>query len=170
MQQPRCRPAIKPWLLIAGALLLAPLVALGGALAQGGSTGGNIGQQNKSVSGGQEPSAAPPPARRASPKPSRSAPARAQAAPAAAGSWSGAWKGVSTGGCIPTWSWTLQISDGGDISGSGAVGKVARGGGASGTMTVLGVAYHFAGRFSAGTAAGTWKRDDGCAGAWTATR
>jgi hypothetical protein len=168
MQEPRCESAIKlTWLLIATVLLLVPSAAL----AQGGSTGGNIGQQNKSVSGGQAPSAAPPPARRASPKPSRREPARVQAAPAAAaGSWSGAWKGVSTGGCIPTWSWTLQITDGGDISGSGAVGKVARGGGASGTMTVLGVAYHFAGRFSAGTAAGTWKRDDGCAGAWTATR
>ena len=84
------------WFMIAIALLLAPA----GALAQAGSAGGNVGKQDKSVSGGQDVSAKPPATRNATPKPSRTAPARREAGPPAA---SGSWKGVSTGHCIPSW-------------------------------------------------------------------
>src|ERR1700681_4182565 len=137
--------AIQPLcFLIAIALLLAPH----GALAQAGSTGGNIGKPEKSISGGQDESAKPHTAKKASPKPNKSAPARTATGPSAA---SGAWKGVSTGSCIPDWSWTLQISNEGVISGSGTTGHAGRGGAGSGTMTVLGRVYNFVGHFGPST-------------------
>ena len=160
----RSRPAVRPhWFLIAIALLLAP----NGALAQAGSTGGNVGKQDKSVSGGQDESAKPHATRKASPKPSRTAPARREAGPPAA---SGSWKGVSTGHCIPDWSWMLAIGSDGIISGSGTTGHVGRGGAGSGIMTVLGRSYNFVGHFGASAGSGTWKRADGCSGTWTGTK
>jgi hypothetical protein len=158
------KAAIKPlWFLIAIALLLEPNTAL----AQAGSTGGNIGKQDKSVSGGQDESAKPRAAKKASPKPSRSAPARAETGPLAA---SGSWKGVSTGSCIPDWSWALQVSNEGVISGNGITGRVGRGGAGSGTITVFGTNYNFAGHFGPSTGSGTWKKVDGCSGSWTGTK
>lgn len=156
--------AIKPLLfLIAFSVLFEP----GTALAQAGSTGGNVGKQDKSASGGQDESAKPRRARKASPKQGRSAPAREQAgAPAA----SGEWKGVSSGACIINWSWTLQISSDGAITGSGATGHVGRGGAGNGTMRVLGKDYYFVGHFGSSKGSGTWKRKDGCSGKWTGTK
>ena len=151
------------WFMIAIALLLAPA----GALAQAGSAGGNVGKQDKSVSGGQDVSAKPAATRNATPKPSRTGPARREAGPPAA---SGSWKGVSTGHCIPNWSWTLAIGSDGIISGSGTTGHVGRGGAGSGIMTVLGKSYNFVGHFGASTGSGTWKRADGCSGSWTGTK
>ena len=149
--------------LIVIALLLNPSTAL----AQAGSTGGNIGKQDKSVSGGQDESARPRVAKKPPAKPSRSAPARGESGPSAA---SGSWKGVSTGSCIPDWSWTLQVSNEGIITGSGTTGRVGRGGAGSGTMTVLGRDYNFAGHFGPSSGSGTWKRNDGCSGSWTGTK
>jgi hypothetical protein len=158
------RSAIKPlWFLIAIAVLFEP----GAALTQAGSTGGNVGKQDKSVSGAQDESAKRPRAQKTSPKPSRSAPARAETGASAA---SGEWKGVSTGRCIVDWSWTLQISGEGIITGSGTTGRVGRGGAGNGTMRVLGKNYHFAGHFGPSGGSGTWKREDGCSGKWTGTK
>ena len=83
---------------------------------------------------------------------------------------SGAWTGVSTGGCIPNWRWTLQISGEGIITGSGATGHVGRGGAGNGIMRVFGKNYYFVGHFGPSTGSGTWKRDDGCSGSWTGTK
>jgi len=158
------KSAIKPLcFLIAIAFLLEPSTAL----AQAGSTGGNIGKQDKSVSGGQDESARPRAAKKVPPKQSRSAPARAQPGPSAA---SGAWKGVSTGSCIPDWSWTLEITSEGTISGNSISGHVSRGGAASGTVVSGGTTYSFAGHFGSSVGSGTWKRPDGCSGTWTGTK
>ena len=156
--------AIKPLLfLIAIAVLFEP----DAAMSQAGSTGGNIGKQDKSVSGGQDESAKPPQRQKASPRPGRSAPVREQAGGPAA---SGEWKGVSSGSCIIDWSWTLQISSDGAITGSGTTGHVGRGGAGNGTMRVLGKDYYFAGHFGPSKGSGTWKRKDGCSGKWTGTK
>jgi hypothetical protein len=151
-------------LLILMTLLLEP----SGAFAQAGSTGGNVGKQDKSVSGGQDESAQPHSTKKASPKPSRSATVRAQTG--SLGAYSGTWGGVSTGSCILTWSWTAQISSDGNMSGSGIVGHVTRGGAVNGTMTVVGKAYNFVGRIAGGAASGTWTTAAGCAGRWTAAK
>jgi len=154
------KSCIKPqWILVASALLLGAHAAC----AQGGSTGGTIGEPSKSISSGQDDSARAGPAKK--PKPSGGASSASGSLTA-----SGTWNGVSTGGCIPNWSWTLQITSEGSISGSGATGHVGRGGSGSGIMTVLGTAYHFVGHFGSSTASGTWKRTDGCSGRWTGTK
>jgi hypothetical protein len=100
----------------------------------------------------------------------RAAP-RTPAGPAAARtavSADGRWAGVSTGPCIPTWRWTLQVSDG-VVSGSGATGQVSRAGAIRGVMKVLGKAYNFVGRMGGTTGSGTWRSVE-CSGAWTAVR
>jgi hypothetical protein len=153
------------WLCIPVVLLLGS----GAALAQGG-TGGSLGQTNKSVSGGQ-PESAPAPHRQAAPRPSRSAPARsARVETGAVGSMAGAWAGMSTGSCIPNWTWTIQISSDGNMSGSGVTGQVSRGGTAMGTMTVGGTSYNFVGHVSGRAASGTWTTAAGCSGRWTAAK
>jgi hypothetical protein len=158
------KSAIGPhWFFIVIALLLAPDTAL----AQAGSTGGNIGKPEKSISGGQDERARPRAAKKSPPKQSRSAPARAQPGPSAA---SGAWKGVSTGSCIPDWSWTLEISSEGTISGNGISGRVSRGGAASGTVVSGGTTYNFVGHFGSSVGSGTWKRTDGCSGSWAGNK
>jgi hypothetical protein len=144
------------WLLVASALLFGAHPAC----AQGGSAGGTIGQPNKSISSGQDVSARSLPVKK--PKPSGSASGTLAAV--------GTWNGVSTGGCIPNWSWTLQVSSEGIITGSGTTGRVGRGGAGNGTMTVLGKDYHFAGHFGPKEGSGTWKRTDGCTGSWTGTK
>jgi hypothetical protein len=163
MRDLMCRAITPLCFLIAIAVLFEP----DAALAQAGSTGGNVGKQDKSVSGAQDESTRPARVKKASPKASRSAPAREQAgAPAI----SGEWKGVSSGSCIIDWSWTLQISSDGAITGSGTTGHVGRGGAGNGTMRVLGKDYYFAGHFGSSKGSGTWKRKDGCSGKWTGTR
>jgi hypothetical protein len=145
------------------------LIGSGAALAQGGSVGGNLGQTNKSISGGQAESPPPAPARRAAPpRPVRSAPARVDTG--SVGSVSGSWGGISTGSCIPNWSWTIQIGSDGTMSGSGANGHVSRGGAASGIMTVGGTDYHFVGHFGGSAGSGTWTTAAGCSGHWTAAK
>ena len=80
----------------------------------------------------------------------------------------GAWAGVSTGPCIMTWRWSIDISNGA-ISGAKATGQVARNGLAHGAMVVFGKTYKFVGRFNGTAAAGTWKSAE-CSGGWTAAK
>jgi hypothetical protein len=166
MQDPTRRADLvsKPQLfLIVAALLLTS----NGAWAQAGSAGGSIGQQNKSASGGQEESAKPRASRNVASHASRKSQSRAETGSAAAAD--GSWAGVSTGACIPNWSWTLHI-DSGVISGNNVTGHIGRGGAASGTMTVLGTAYNFVGHFGATAGSGTWTTAAGCSGNWTGTK
>jgi hypothetical protein len=101
------------------------------------------------------------------PKPRAAVRAAPRAAAPVAVSADGRWAGVSTGPCIPTWRWTLQVSDG-VVSGSGATGQASRGS-IRGVMKVLGRAYHFVGRMGGTTGSGTWRSNE-CSGAWTAVR
>ena len=76
---------------------------------------------------------------------------------------------VSTGRCVPSWSWTLQVSNG-IISGPTTSGRVSGGGAISGAMEVVGTTYNFVGHMHRDEASGTWKSRPGCFGTWTATR
>lgn len=84
-------------------------------------------------------------------------------------SYNGAWGGVSSGGCIATWNWTIQVSNG-IISGNNVSGRVSRAGSASGHMVVLGTTYIFAGHLGSSQASGTWTAGGGCSGRWTAAK
>ena len=145
------------WLLIVIALPLEP----SGVFAQAGSTGGTVGVQEKSSSGGQN--------REVSPRPSK----RVSRAPAtegrAAAGIDGTWPVSATGRCIPPWQLTFLISNG-VISGSGATGQVSRGGAARGQVVVLGLRFDFIGHFGAREASGTFTGTDGCPGTWSATK
>jgi len=146
------------WILIVIALLLEP----GGMLAQAASTGGTVGVQEKSASGGQDREVARP---RPSKRVSRSPATEGRAAAGIDGSWPVS----ATGRCIPPWQLTFLISNG-VISGSGATGKVSRGGSASGQVVVLGLRFDFIGHFGARQASGTFTGADGCPGTWSATK
>jgi hypothetical protein len=156
--EPVSKSAIKPyWLVIVIALLLEP----SGVFAQAGNTGGTVGVQEKSTSGGQDQNVKPRPASRASRKPRAEGGATASA--------DGTWLLSAVGRCIPPWQLTLLISNG-VISGSGATGQVSRGGSASGHVVVLSLRFDFIGRFGARQGSGTFTGADGCPGTWTATK
>ena len=100
-------------------------------------------------------------------KPDR--PARApKAAARSAVNNEGAWTGVSTGPCIVTWRWSLNVGNGA-ISGRNVTGQVARGGAIRGTMVVFGKSYRFVGHMNGSTGIGTWK-SEACSGTWTSTK
>jgi hypothetical protein len=156
--EPDGKSAIKPHLfLIAIALLLEP----SGVFAQAGSTGGTVGVQEKSTSGGQEREAKPRPSKRVSRAP-------ATEGRAAAGV-DGTWAVSASGRCVPPWQLTFLISNG-VISGSGATGQASRGGSARGQVVVLGLRFDFIGHFGARQASGTFTGADGCPGTWSATK
>src|ERR1700722_7368824 len=142
--------------------------SVGAAFAQAGSTGGMVGNHDKSISGGEEETehhaVRRPPATRASQPPRR----REQAA--TLGSFDGSWAGVSVGTCIGQFGWKLQVSDG-VISGNNTTGKIARSGATNGDMVVIGKHYLFKGVTRAsGNASGTWTSSPNCSGSWTAVR
>jgi hypothetical protein len=139
----------------------------GTAFAQAGSTGGTIGNRDKSVSGGEEETkrhaARKPPIKRASQPPRRGERA------ATLGSFDGSWTGMSVGPCIGKFDWTLQVSNG-VIFGNNTSGQIARSGATNGAMVVLGKHYLFKGVSRAsGQASGTWTSPN-CSGSWTAVR
>jgi hypothetical protein len=80
----------------------------------------------------------------------------------------GSWAGVSTGPCIPTWRWTLEVGNGA-VSGRNTTGQVSRSGAIQGVMVVLGKAYHFTGRMSGTAASGKWV-SAACSGVWSAAK
>ena len=133
-----------------------------------GSTGGTIGKQDKSVSGGEDIREKVRHGSVRGAKPSN----RVSSIPSGRGSvalYNGAWSGVSTGHCIAAWSWTLQVSNG-IISGRATSGRVSGGGAISGAMEVVGTIYNFVGHMRRDEASGTWTSRPGCFGRWTATK
>jgi len=152
---------------VAIALIVAatPVPSIGAAFAQAGSTGGTIGNRDKSVVGGEEPAqvARKRPAKRAS------QPARRGGQSATLGSFEGNWAGVSVGSCIGQFGWRVQVSNG--VISGGATGHIARSGATNGDMVILGKHYLFKGVTRAsGTASGTWTSSRNCSGNWTAVR
>jgi hypothetical protein len=142
--------------------------SIGAVFAQAGSTGGMIGNRDKSISGGEEETehhvVRKPPATRASQPPRR----REQVA--TRGSFDGSWAGMSVGSCIGQFGWKLQVSDG-VISGNNTTGQIARSGATNGDMVVVGKHYLFKGvTRTSGKASGTWTSSPNCSGSWTSVR
>jgi hypothetical protein len=80
----------------------------------------------------------------------------------------GAWEGVSSGPCIMTWNWTIDVSNG-RLTGDQTTGTVSRGGAVRGTMVVFSSRYRFVGHMNGRRASGTWRTTE-CSGNWTASR
>jgi hypothetical protein len=161
---------------ITTALLCAGLVVVTSprmAMAQSGSAGGSIGNDEKSLSGTRERSAEP---ERSS---GRSKPAEDQGRSASrrsgggagGGNLDGAWTfvGVSTN-CQGSGAISAVIS-GGRVIGQGTSGSVSPGG-AYHAVTIAGDGVQLTanGRLSGNGGRGTYMRTDGCRGNWTASR
>jgi hypothetical protein len=148
--------------------VLAPQLAGTPAFAQGGSTGGTLGNVNKSVSGGGA-AAAPEPRARSHAAPTRRASVEPRSQ-ASSGAADGAWTVSATPTCLPAWTLAVSVNNG-VISGSGASGQVSRAGGVSGNVTVLGFSFDFVGHIRGGRqASGTLTGANGCRGQWTAAK
>ncbi len=157
------------------ALLLLSGIGSNAALAQG-SSGGSIGNDDKSVSGSRpEPRSVEPerPARRS--KPEAEAPQRASrkngGGGVGGGNFNGTWAYVGVGSnCKGTGSGTFTVS-GSRVTGAGGGGSVSPSG-AINTHGVGddGVSITASGRLSGNSGGGSYMRADGCGGRWSATR
>jgi len=161
---------------IALALLLNIALAASPAVAQSGSAGGSIGNDEKSLSGSRQESSS---GRSAEPAPSarRSKPAAAEERSAprrsggggGGGGFDGAWVvtsigcgGTTTGATVVTSGRVIAEGVTGTVSANGSVRTFGRGEG--------GITYTGAGRLGARSGSGTFRRSDGCGGTWTSVK
>lgn len=161
----------------AGPALLSTLLlfALGStsAFAQSGSSGGSIGNDDKSLSGTRTAPRAATPS-----KPERSknseAPRRAtrkggSESSGGGGNFDGSWVVVAEGSPCGSSTERLVIS-GGSISGEMSSGQVSPNGATTGGGSAGGLTWTSSGRFSGRSGSGSFVRSDGCRGHWTASK
>ena len=143
----------------------------GVALAQSGSAGGSIGNDEKSLSGSREaPRATEAPARRS--KPEAEEPRRASRKSGGGGgnSFDGAWIVSSVGVTCSGTSSNAVVVTSGKIIGQTARGTVSPDGRVYGTSSGNGLTVITVGRLSGRSGGGTFKQSDGCTGRWTAAK
>ncbi|MBR0870921.1 hypothetical protein JQ633_11175 [Bradyrhizobium tropiciagri] len=155
-------------------LLSALLLAAGSAtaLAQSGSSGGSIGNDEKSLSGSREaPRTVAPakPARSKSSETPRRAAKKSSGGGGGAGNFDGAWVVVAEGSPCGSSTERLVIS-GGSISGELSSGRVSPNGSTTGSGSAGGLSWTSSGRFSGSSGSGSFVRSDGCKGRWTASK
>ncbi|MES2193046.1 MAG: hypothetical protein V4517_01400 [Pseudomonadota bacterium] len=159
------------------ALLCALAAAIGSApaLAQSGSAGGSIGNDEKSVSGSRQ---APrsveteKPARRSKPaaeKPRRAARESSGGGGGGGGNFDGAWVAHSMGTPCGAATERFVISSG-RISGELSSGQVSPNGSTTSGGSASGLSWNSTGRFAGRSGSGTFVRSDGCRGRWTASK
>ena len=128
------------------------------AMAQG-SAGGNIGKQDKSVSGDQES-----PRSRSEPAPRT--PARSGGG-GGGGNHDGLWNASSFGQtCSVNITGVVTISNG-RMTADGLSGSVSGGGSVTAFWSALHLSATFSGRISGRKGSGRFQRNDGCVGRWT---
>jgi hypothetical protein len=161
-----------------GLVLLLLLVGFGAglALAQSGSAGGSIGNDEKSLSGSRQTPRAvesEKPARKN--KPEAEEPRRAsrksggESGGGGGGNFDGAWVAVAVG--TPCGSSTERfVISGGSVSGELSSGQVSPNGSTRTGGSVSGLSWTSTGRFSGRTGSGSFVRSDGCTGRWTASK
>lgn len=144
------------------------------ALAQSGSAGGSIGNDEKSLSGSrQSPRAveSEKPARKNKPEAEepRRASRKSGGGSGGGGNFDGAWVAVSVG--TPCGSSTERfVISGGSVSGELSSGQVSPNGSTRTGGSVSGLSWTSTGRFSGRTGSGSFVRSDGCSGRWTASK
>ena len=157
-------------------LLLLVGFGAGLALAQSGSAGGSIGNDEKSLSGSRQTPRAvesEKPARKN--KPEAEEPRRASrksgggSGGGGGGNFDGAWIAVAVG--TPCGSSTERfVISGGSVSGELSSGQVSPNGSTRTGGSVSGLSWTSTGRFSGRTGSGSFVRSDGCSGRWTASK
>ena len=163
-------------------LLVSATFGSGASLAQSGSTGGSIGNDEKSLSGSRATPHTVETARPARPRPAhprpvhqskpRSEPAEPRRASRKSGggggsNFDGAWIARSVGCGNSTERFTIS---GGSLSGELSSGQVSPNGSTTSGGSVSGLSWNSSGRFSGGSGSGTFRRSDGCSGTWTASK
>lgn len=155
---------------VARAVILVGLLIVGGcsdSFAQG-STGGTIGKEDKSVSGTRSSEPEARPERRSKPKSeARRAPARGGGGGGSASRFDGKWTFVATGCGAGTKHGDIS---GGKISSWGGGGQVSASGVMRASFTAFGKSNVVAGHLYGVTGTGTYTRNDGCTGPWTAIK
>lgn len=147
--------------LLCGALALA--VSPSATRAQSGSTGGSIGNDDKSISGSRSAEPERPARPTEAEEPRRSTSRRG-------GNFDGAWIVVSTGTTCPGTSTTAVIVSSGKIIGEGLRGTISPSGAAQSVGHYNGVTVVSSGHASGRSGSGTFKGSDGCSGRWTSTK
>jgi hypothetical protein len=154
--------------------LLIPVALSSAALAQSGSAGGSIGNDEKSLSGSREKPRAvesSKPTRHAKPDSDqpRRASRRSGGEGSGGGNFDGSWVAVAVG--TPCGSSTERfVISGGRISGDLSSGSVSPNGATRTGGSVQGLSWTSTGRFSARSGSGSFVRSDGCTGRWTASK
>ncbi|UPJ53830.1 hypothetical protein IVB30_22475 [Bradyrhizobium sp. 200] len=154
------------------AMLIAVAVGAGLSHAQTGSSGGSIGNDEKSLSGSRDAPRATEfakPARRSQPEadePRRTG----RKSGGGGGNFDGAWMVYSRGvTCQGTGSNAVVVTSG-KIIGESARGTVSPDGRVYGTSTGNGITVITTGRLSGRSGGGTFRQSDGCTGTWTASK
>jgi hypothetical protein len=154
--------------------LLFSIAVTSTTLAQSGSAGGSIGNDEKSLSGSREAPRAVEqsrPARRAKPESDepRRASRKSGGEGGGGGNFDGSWVSVAVG--TPCGSATERFSiSGGRISGELSTGSVSPNGATRSGGSVQGLSWTSTGRFSGRSGSGSFVRSDGCTGRWTASK
>ena len=157
-----------------GLVLLLLLVGFGSglALAQSGSAGGSIGNDEKSLSGSRQTPRAvesEKPARKNKPEAEEPRRASRKSGGGGGGNFDGAWIAVAVG--TPCGSSTERfVISGGSVSGELSSGQVSPNGSTRTGGSVSGLSWTSTGRFSGRTGSGSFVRSDGCSGRWTASK
>ena len=157
------------------ALLGISLVAAIGpgiALAQSGSAGGSIGNDEKSLSGSRQAprSVEPEPsAQRNKPEAEESRRSTSRSG-GGGGNFDGAWVVVSVGRTCPGTSTGAVVVSSGRIIGQGLSGTVSANGAARSVGNYDGITVVSSGHVSGRSGSGTFRRSDGCTGTWTSSK
>ena len=156
------------------AVLISTALPMDATLAQSGSAGGSIGNDEKSLSGSREAPRAvesSKAARRAKPEAEepRRASRKSDGGGGAGGNFDGTWVAVAMGSPCGSSSERFVIS-GGSISGELSSGSVSPNGATRTGGSVQGLSWTSTGRFSGRSGSGSFVRSDGCTGRWTASK
>jgi hypothetical protein len=143
------------------------------ALAQSGSAGGSIGNDEKSLSGSREAPRAgesSKPARRSQPEADEPRRASRKSGGGGGTNFDGAWIVSSVGVTCSGTSSNAVVVTSGKIIGQTARGTVSPDGRVYGTSTGNGITVITTGRLSGRSGGGTFRQSDGCTGRWTASK
>jgi hypothetical protein len=156
---------------------LAVAMAPGLALAQSGSAGGSIGNDEKSLSGSRQAprSVEPePPARRSKPEAEESRRSSSRKSGGGGGgggvNFDGAWIVNSVGSTCSGSSTVAIVVTSGRIIGEGLSGTIGPNGASRSVGNYNGIIVTSTGRTSGRSGSGTFRRSDGCVGTWTASK
>lgn len=160
-----------------GIALLSLLISVtfsSAGLAQSYSTGGSIGNDEKSLSGSRQAPRAVErsrPARRSKPEAEepRRASRKSGGSSGGGSNFDGAWVLTSVGNSCASSTDTVVITSG-KMVGQYGTAQVSPNGAVSGVGSAGSLSWTMSGRFSGRSGGGTFRRSDGCTGSWTGSK